>query len=92
MSGRIVWNHSTHVDGMIKVLEKLARCDGVKTITPGRIRPVKGTGCPLRFRVSIPVNGGWKVNVRQGRVAQEVFIVTTWERKELQTKLNQLAA
>ena len=92
MSGRLVWNHSTHVDGLIKVLEKLARCDGIKTITPGRLRPVKGSGCPLRFRVSIPITGGWKVNVRAERLAQEVFVVTTLDRKELQKKLDQLAA
>ena len=92
MSGRVVWNHSTHVDGMIDVLEKLAKRAGVKTITPGRIRPVKGNGCSLRFRVSIPVNGGWKVNVRRGRMAQEVFVVTTWERGKLQETLDELAA
>lgn len=92
MSGRVVWNHSTHVDGMIDVLERLAKRDGVKTITPGRLRPVKGNGCALRFRVSVPVSGGWKVNCRRGHMVQEVFIVTTWERETLQETLDELAA
>lgn len=90
MSGRLVWNHSTHVDGLIRVLEKLCKQPGIKTVTPGRIRQVKGQGCPLRFRVSIPVSGGWKVNVRGERLAQEVFVVTDLEALTLQGLLDRL--
>ena len=87
MSGRLVWNHSTHVDGLITVLRKLCEKGGIKTVTPGRLRPVKGNGCALRLRVSVPVSGGWKVNVRQGRLAQEVFVVTDLTKEALQAEI-----
>ena len=90
MAGRLVWNHSTHVNGLVKILEKLVKEAGIKTVTPGRIRPVKGQGCSLRFRVTVPVSGGWKVNVRGGRLAQEVFVVTDLPRPELQALLARL--
>ena len=92
MPGRIVRNHTATVDGMLAVLKKLVRRDGVKIVTPGRLRSVRGLGCALTFRVSIPVNGGWKVNVRRGHTVQELFIGTTWERTELQETLDELAA
>jgi len=90
MSGRLVWNHSTHVPGLVRVLEKLVKEPGIKTVTPGRIRPVKGQGCALRFRVSIPISGGWKVNVRGERLAQEVFVVTDLGALEAQALLDAL--
>ncbi|MEM6612286.1 MAG: metal-binding protein, partial [Cyanobacteria bacterium P01_C01_bin.72] len=27
--GRLVWNHSTHLAGLIPILEKLTKCEGV---------------------------------------------------------------
>ena len=59
-------------------------------LTPGRLRQVKGQGCALRFRVSVPVSGGWKVNVRGARMAQEVFVVTDLEAPVLQDLLDGL--
>ncbi|WP_371357623.1 DUF2103 domain-containing protein, partial [Hydrocoleum sp. CS-953] len=33
--GRLVWNHSTHIDGLIPILEKLTQHQGIETVTPG---------------------------------------------------------
>ena len=87
--GRLVWNHSTHVEGLIPILRRLADKPGVTTVTPGRIRPTNGNG-PFRVTVSIPVNGGWKVNARKAHLAQEVFVVTTLTKEALQAELDAL--
>ena len=43
--GRLIWNHSTHLDGLIPILEKLVFFPGIRTITPGVIGRAKGH-CP----------------------------------------------
>jgi hypothetical protein len=82
--GRLVWNHSTHISGLIPVLERLIRQDGIQTVTPGQLGRVKGH-CPhLQLRISVPIRGGFKVIARQGKTVQEVFILTNLEQNLLQ--------
>ncbi|ACB52912.1 unknown [Crocosphaera subtropica ATCC 51142] len=88
--GRLVWNHSTHLDGLIPVLEKLINYTGINTITPGVIGRAKGH-CPhLKLRVSVPIRGGYKAIARQGKTVQEVFIVTDLSQKELESAIKQV--
>ncbi|GAB4540262.1 MAG: DUF2103 domain-containing protein [Pleurocapsa sp.] len=82
--GRLVWNHSTHIPGLIPILEKLVNCDGITTVTPGRIKTARGR-CPrLKLRISVPIMGGYKIIARQGKTVQEVFILTILEQQELE--------
>lgn len=82
--GRLVWNHSTHIPGLIPVLEKLVNCEGIGTVTPGRIKTARGH-CPhLKLRVSVPIRGGYKAIARQGKTVQEVFILTVLEQQDLE--------
>lgn len=82
--GRLVWNHSTHIADLIPVLNRLTQYDGINTITPGVISRSRGH-CPrLKLRVSVPIRGGYKLIARQGKSVQEVFIVTTLKRDELE--------
>lgn len=74
--GRLVWNHSTHIPGLIPILERLCQQDGIQTITPGVIGRVKGHSPKMQLRVSVPIRGGYKVIARQGKTVQEVFILT----------------
>jgi hypothetical protein len=83
-SGRLVLNHSTHIPGLISVLERLTKLDGIQTITPGVIGRVKGHSPSLQLRISVPLRGGFKVIARQGKTVQEVFILTTLERDALE--------
>jgi len=83
VSGRLVWNHSTHIPGLIPVLERLTRIDGVQTITPGVIGRVKGHSPRMQLRISVPIRGGFKLIARQGKTVQEVFILTTLSQDEL---------
>jgi hypothetical protein len=86
--GRLVWNHSTHIDGLIPILERLVKLDGIQTITPGVIGRVKGH-CPrMQLRVSVPIRGGFKVIARQGKTVQEVFILTALPQEELEKAIS----
>jgi Predicted metal-binding protein (DUF2103) len=81
--GRLVWNHSTHIHGLIPILERLCEQSGIQTITPGVIGRVKGH-CPrMQLRISVPILGGFKIIARQGKTVQEVFILTNLSQDEL---------
>ncbi|WP_414577435.1 DUF2103 domain-containing protein [Anabaena sp. CCY 9402-a] len=82
--GRLVWNHSTHLPGLIPILERLCQQNGIQTITPGVIGRVKGHAPKMQLRVSVPILGGYKVIARQGKTVQEVFILTVHAQDKLE--------
>ena len=88
--GRLVWNHSTHLPGLIPILEKLIECEGVSTITPGRIKQTRSHIPKMKLRVSVPIRGGYKVIARQGKTVQEVFILSTLEQSQLERTIANL--
>ena len=88
--GRLVWNHSTHLPGLIPILEKLTECEGVSTITPGRIKRTRSHIPRMKLRVSVPIRGGYKVIARQGKTVQEVFILSTLEQSQLERTIANL--
>ena len=83
-SGRLVLNHSTHLPGLISILERLTKLNGIQTITPGVLGRVKGHAPRMQLRVSVPIRGGFKVIARQGKTVQEVFILTTLSQDKLE--------
>lgn len=83
-SGRLVWNHSTHIPKLIPILERLTQQDGIQTITPGVIGRVKGHCPQMQLRVSVSIRGGFKLIARQGKTVQEVFVLTTLSQDELE--------
>ena len=90
--GRLVWNHSTHIPGLISCLEKLIKYRGIKTVTPGVIKTARGR-CPhLKLRISVPITGGYKIIARKGKTVQEVFITTTLKKSELEKAITQCLA
>eukprot|EP00741_Cyanophora_paradoxa_P010918 tig00020553_g10555.t1 len=91
--GRVVWNHSTHVRGLVAVLEGLAAVPGVSTITPGVVGRAKSRRTEeLAVRVSVSTMSGHKLIARRGRLVQEVFVVTSLGRAELQAAVDAAAA
>jgi hypothetical protein len=84
-----VLNHSTHIAGLIRVLERLTACPGIQTITPGVIGPVRSHTPKLTLKISVPIRGGFKVIARQGKTVQEVFVITTLEQDGLATAIDQ---
>ncbi len=86
-AGRLVWNHSTHIAGLIPVLERLTRQPGIKTVTPGALSCSRGRIPQLQLRVSVPIRGGYKLVARKGSSVQEVFVVTDLSQSELEAAI-----
>ena len=85
--GRVVITHSTYVDGLIPWLKALAHETDIQTITPAVISRVRGRSPDLQLRVSTPIHGGYKLVARRGTSAQEVFVVTTMSKPDLEQAL-----
>ena len=83
MVGRVVLNHSTHVEGLIPWLTALSLKKGIGTITPGVISRSKGRSEAIKIRITSEIKGGYKLIARRGRSAQEVFLLSKLNRLEL---------
>ena len=81
--GRLVLNHSTNIEGLIPILQKLALNTDIKTITPAVISRSRGRSSKLILRISIKTINGYKAIARKGKTAQEVFISTDLNKNEL---------
>ena len=86
--GRLVLNHSTNLEGLIPILQKLALNINIKTITPAVISKVRGRTSKLEIRLSVKTINGYKAIARKGQTAQEVFISTDLNRDELKKILD----
>ena len=85
--GRLVSNHSTNIEGLIPILQKLALSKNVKTVTPAVISRVRGRSSKLTIRLSVKTINGYKAIARKGKTAQEVFISTDLSKEELKEML-----
>ena len=81
--GRLVQNHSTHIEGLIKWLKKIAKNSDIKTVTPASLAKTNGKGEKLALKVTIKTNEGYKLLARKGRLVQEVFLVTNLDEYEI---------
>ena len=81
--GRLVLNHSTNIEGLIPILQKLALDINIKTITPAAISRARGRSSKLIIRLSVKTINGYKAIARKGNAAQEVFISTDLSKDEL---------
>ncbi len=88
--GRIVWNHSTHLPGLIPILERLTHLDGIQTITPAVIGTARSNAPTLQIKVSVPIRGGFKLIARKGKTFQEVFLLTSLSKAELEAAISQV--
>lgn len=88
--GRVVWNHSTHLPGLIPILERLIEQVGIQTITPAVIGRTKSNAPKLQLKVSVPIRGGFKLIARKGKTFQEVFVLTVLSQLELELIIAQV--
>ncbi|MEB3314029.1 MAG: DUF2103 domain-containing protein [Cyanobacteriota bacterium] len=86
---RLVWNHSTHLPGLIPILERLLEQPGIGTVTPGVIANVRAHSPQMRVKVSVPIRGGFKLIARKGKTVQEVFVLTELSKAGLEAALAQ---
>ncbi len=82
--GRIVWNHSTHLDGLIPILEKLITYEGIKTVTPAVLSRSRSHSPQMKLKISVPIRGGFKLIARCGKSVQEVFVLTELDKSRLE--------
>jgi len=90
--GRLVWNHSTHLDGLIPILQRLTTYPEIQTVTPAVIGRARSHIPQLKLKVSVPIRGGFKLIARQGKSFQEVFVLTTLDQAELEAKIAEAIA
>jgi len=78
-STRLVINHSTHIPGLLDVLQRLAAIDtsrsGIQTIVPGRLSRSSSRSPRLSIRVTTRTQSGYKLLARKSGAVQEVFLV-----------------
>ena len=83
-------SHSSYIEGLIPLLKVLAKMQGIKTVTPGVIARVKGRCENLKIRLSVPINGGYKLVARKGSLVQEVFVTTCLKSQDLVDRIKNL--
>lgn len=81
--GRVVLNHSTHIPGLIAILQKLSTHPQIKTLTPAVISRGRANAPKLRLKMSVPIRGGFKLIARKGKSVQEVFVITDLSAEQL---------
>lgn len=82
---RLKIEHSI-IDGLRRVLERLlaAQPEAIRSIVPGRISPVRDAKGPVRIRVTVPVQNGWKAIALAAGARQELFVSTVMTKGELE--------
>ncbi len=86
--GRLVINHSTNLEGLIKKLRRLSKNNQISTITPGAISKAKGKNNKFKIRITTKITGGYKLLARKGFTVQEIFIITKMRKEELENEIN----
>lgn len=87
--GRLVWNHSTHLQGLIPKLKALCKQPGIYTVTPAVLGRARSNAPKLRIKISIPIRGGYKLIARNGKGFQEVFVITSLDQDQLEGAIAQ---
>jgi hypothetical protein len=68
--------HST-IAGIIPLLEEMTKLPYVQSITPGRIKPIKGSYPKAVIEYKTITQSGAKCLAKSGRATQEIFVVCT---------------
>ena len=89
---RLKVEHSI-IDGVREILERaLAENPEIRSIIPGVIRPVRDARGPVKMRITVPVQNGWKAIALSGGARQELFISTTLSKEETEHALERAGA
>jgi hypothetical protein len=84
---RLKIEHSI-IDGLRPVLEELlAANDGIRSVIPGVIRRVRDAKGPVKVRVTVPTQNGWKAIALSAGARQELFISTDWNKEQVEAAL-----
>lgn len=73
--GKLKIEHSI-LDDLRPVLDRLVLRDEIRSIIPGVIRPVRDAKGPVKIRITVPTQNGWKAIALANGARQELFIST----------------
>ena len=66
----------TIIEGILPLLEKIAKFSTVKSIIPGRINRRSGSGVPTHLQLKYNTPSGIKILGKNSSSLQEIFVVT----------------
>lgn len=91
--GKLKIEHSI-IDGVKHMMTRLLaeNPDTVRSVIPGVIRQVRDARGPVRVRVTVPVQNGWKAIALSAGARQELFISTILGKDDLERILDRLCA
>jgi len=73
--GKLKIEHSI-LDSLRPVLDRLVLRDEIRSIIPGVIRPVRDAKGPVKIRITVPTQNGWKAIALANGARQELFVST----------------
>ncbi|MBL8177120.1 MAG: hypothetical protein JNK48_20770 [Bryobacterales bacterium] len=90
--GKLKIEHSI-LDGVRGMLQRLLAANGeIRSVIPGVIRVVRDAKGPVKVRITVPVQNGWKAIALSDGARQELFISTAMSREQLEAALEKAAA
>ena len=89
---RLKVEHSI-IDGVRAILEELLTTNPeIRSVIPGVIRPVRDARGPVKVRITVPVQNGWKAIALSAGARQELFISTGLSKEEVERALESAGA
>jgi hypothetical protein len=73
--GKLKIEHSI-LDSLRPVLDRLVLRDEIRSVIPGVIRPVRDAKGPVKIRITVPTQNGWKAIALANGARQELFVST----------------
>jgi hypothetical protein len=80
--GKLKIEHSI-LDSLRPVLDRLVVSDEIRSVIPGVIRPVRDAKGPVKIRITVPTQNGWKAIALANGARQELFISTALSENDL---------
>jgi hypothetical protein len=86
--GKLKIEHSI-LDNLRPVLDRLVQLDEIRSIIPGVIRPVRDAKGPVKIRITVPTQNGWKAIGLANGARQELFVSTEMTEEQLARALRE---
>lgn len=76
------------IDGVKKFCERLlADNQEIRSIVPGVIKQVRDARGPVKVRITVPTQNGWKAIALSAGARQELFVSTTLDQAQLEAAI-----